>query len=128
VEKPARAHHAKPPRLEFLSAPYRRIHAPFLKLIEDLERKNADRTIAVLIPELVKRHWWEHLLSAGRAARLRTAVLEYGGSRVVTIGVPWSAASPNIEEAMTEEEAKEPTHARNVHGFHRRRSRHAGRH
>jgi hypothetical protein len=128
VEKPARAHHAKPPRLEFLSAPYRRIHAPFLKLIEELAQKNPDRTIAVLIPELVKRHWWEHLLSARRAARLRSAVLEYGGSRVVVVGVPWYVTSPKIEEAMTEEEAKEPTHARNVLGFHRRRPRRAGRH
>jgi hypothetical protein len=128
VEKPARSHHAKPPRLEFLTAPYRRIHAPFLKLIEELEQKNPDRTIAVMIPELVKRHWWEYLLSARRAARLRSAVLEYGGPRVVVIGVPWYVTRPKIGEAMTAEEAKEPTHARNVFGFHRHHPRRAGSH
>ncbi len=128
VEKPARAHHAKPPRLEFLSAPYRRIHAPFLKLIEELEKRNPDRTIAVLIPELVKHRWWEHLLSARRATRLRSAVLEYGGPHVVVINVPWYVTPPpSIEEAMTQEEAREPTHARNVLGFRRREAPHTQR-
>lgn len=122
VEKPARAAHlAKPPRLEFLSAPYRRIHAPFLKLIKELEDNEPDRSIAVLIPELVKRHWWEYLLSARRAARLRSAVLEYGGPQVVVIGVPWYVQAPDIKEAMTEEETKEPFRARNVLRFRRRR-------
>jgi hypothetical protein len=68
------------PRLASLSAPYRRIRAPLLKLISDLQNKNPDRTIAVLIPELVKRHWWEYLLSNQRARQLRNAVLEYGRS------------------------------------------------
>jgi len=43
------------PQLVFLSAPYRRIHAPLLKLMKELAEKNPDRTIAVLIPELVRR-------------------------------------------------------------------------
>ena len=129
VERPARSNHAKPPRLEFLSAPYRRIHAPFLKLIEELEQKNPDRTVAILIPELVKRHWWDYLLGGRRAARLRSAVLEYGGPRVVVIGVPWCVTPrPAIEEAMTAEEAKEPTHARKVLGFRRRHPRRVGPH
>jgi hypothetical protein len=63
-----------------------------------------------------------------RAARLRSAVLEYGGQRVVVIGVPWYVTPPKIAEAMTEEEAKEPTHARNVLGFHRHRPQRARRH
>ncbi len=109
VNKPARAaHFPHPPRLEFLSAPYRRIHAPLLKLIKEIEEKNPDRTIAVLIPELVKRHWWEYLLSVRRARRLRAALLEYGGSRVAVMEVPWYLAEPDIEQSMTEEEAAEP--------------------
>jgi hypothetical protein len=127
VEKPARSQHAKPPKLEFLSAPYRRIHAPFLKLLDELGKNNPDRTIAVLIPELVKCHWWDYLLSARRAARLRSAVLEYGGPHVVVINIPWYVTPPKIAEAMSAEEAKEPTHARNVLGI-RHRPRHAVRH
>ena len=84
VEKPAAAaHYLNPPKLVFRSAPYRRIHVPLLKLIRELEDGNPDRTIAVLVPELVKRHWWEYFLSSQRAWRLRSAVLDFGGKRVV---------------------------------------------
>jgi hypothetical protein len=33
-----------------------------LKLIEGLEAEHPSRTIAVLIPEVVKRYWWQQLL------------------------------------------------------------------
>jgi amino acid transporter len=122
VEKPARAaRYAHPPQLTFLSAPYRRIHAPMLKLIKEIEEQYPQRTIAVLIPELVKQRWWEHLLSAQRARRLRAMLLEYGGSRVVVMGVPWYLTEPDIDEAMTEEEAAEPFRVRNVLRFRRAR-------
>ena len=118
VEKPAKAaKFPNPPRLVFLSAPYRRIHAPLLQLIKEVKKENPDRTVAVLIPELVKRHWWEYLLSNHRARRLRSAVLDYGGSGVVVIGVPWYLTEPQIEEGMTDEEAAEPVRVRNVLGF-----------
>jgi amino acid transporter len=122
VEDSAAAAQAKnPPRLVFLSAPYRRIHAPLLKLIQELEQKDTERTIAVMIPELVKRHWWQHLLSNQRARRLRNAVLEYGGPRVVVIGVPWYLTPPKIADALTEEELAEPVRIRNIFGFRQRR-------
>jgi amino acid transporter len=124
VEKPAKAaNYLNPPRLVFLSAPYRRIHAPLLQLIKEVKEENPGRTIAVLIPELVKRHWWEYLLSNQRARRLRSAVLDYGGSGVVVIGVPWYLTEPKIEEGMTDEEAAEPFRVRNVLGFRLRGSR-----
>ena len=124
VEKPAKAaKFPNPPRLVFLSAPYRRIHAPLLQLIKEVKEENPDRTVAVLIPELVKRHWWEYLLSNHRARRLRSAVLDYGGSGVVVIGVPWYLTEPQIEEGMTDEEAAEPVRVRNVLGFRLRGSR-----
>ena len=124
VEKPAKAaKFPNPPRLVFLSAPYRRIHVPLLKLIKEVKEENPDRTVAVLIPELVKRHWWEYLLSNHRARQLRSAVLDYGGSDVVVIGVPWYLTEPQIEEGMTDEEAAEPVGVRNVLGFRLRSSR-----
>jgi hypothetical protein len=111
---------ANPPRLVFLSAPFRRIHAPLLKLINDLQEKEPERTIAVMIPELVRRHWWEHLLSNHRARRLRNAVLDYGGSRVAVIAVPWYLTPPKIADALTQEELAEPVRIRNVFGLRRR--------
>jgi len=104
----------------FLSAPFRRIHAPLLKLISDLESKDPERTIAVLIPELVKRHWWEYLLSNQRARQMRNAVLEYGGPQVVVIAVPWHLTPPKLADALTEEELAEPMRVRNIFGFRRR--------
>ena len=111
---------AHPPRLVFLSAPFRRIHAPLLKLISDLEYKDPERTIAVLIPELVERHWWEYLLSNQRARQLRNAVLEYGGPQVVVIAVPWHLTPSKLADALTEEELAEPMRIRNIFGFRRR--------
>jgi hypothetical protein len=109
VERPAVvAHCPQPPRLIFLNAPHRRVHAPLLKLTRKLEEDHPNRTIAVLIPELVKQHWWEYLVHSRRAQRLRSALLEYGGSRLVVMVVPWHLAEPKIEEAMTEEELEEP--------------------
>jgi hypothetical protein len=67
----------------------------------------------VLIPDLIKRHWWEHLLSDQRARRLRTAVLDYGGPRVAVVMVPWYLTAPEIAEAMTKEEIAEPLRIRN---------------
>jgi amino acid transporter len=112
---------SNPPRLVFLSAPFRRIHAPLLKLIDELQQKDPERTIAVMIPELVRRRWWEHLLSNHRARRLRHAVLEYGGPRVVVIAVPWYLTPPKVADALTEEERAEPVRIRDVFGFRRRR-------
>jgi len=57
-----------------------------------------------MIPEFVKRHWWEHFLSNHSALRLRNAVLEYGGPRVVVIAVPWYLMPPKIADALTHEE------------------------
>jgi hypothetical protein len=55
------------------------------------------------------------------ASRLRNAVLEYGGPRVVVIAVPWYLTPPKIADALTREELAEPIRTRNVFGFRRRR-------
>jgi hypothetical protein len=57
--------------------------------------------------EVVKEHWWQHLLHTRRASRLRSALLRYGGSRLVVISIPLYLEEPDIEEAI--EEAREDT-------------------
>jgi hypothetical protein len=47
------------------------------------------RQIAVIVPEVVKRHWWQYLLHQYRAERLRSALLRSGDRRTVLINVPW---------------------------------------
>jgi amino acid transporter len=107
VEKPAREAGVKPPQLMLVQAPYRRIETPFLELVETTIKDRPGRLVAVLIPEIVKEHWWQHLLHTHRASRLRSAVLRYGGSRLVVVSIPLYLEEPDIEEAI--EEAREDT-------------------
>jgi amino acid transporter len=89
VAKPAEEMGLNPPRLILVSSPYRRLFGPLLKYVGRLAGENPDRTIAVIIPELVEAHWYEYLLHNQRAASLKAALLLQGGSRVVVINVPW---------------------------------------
>jgi amino acid transporter len=104
VEEPAKRAGLPAPQLMLLEEPYRRIEKPLLELVEATTRDCPGRRIAVLIPEVVKEHWWQHLLHNHRAWRLRSALLRYGGSRVVVITVPWYLEEPSIEEALQEEQ------------------------
>ncbi|HEY0523759.1 MAG TPA: APC family permease [Stellaceae bacterium] len=104
VEQPARAAGLRPPRLVVLQAPYRRIHVPLLQFVERLQVEHPVRTVAILIPEIVKRKWWQYFLHTHRARRLRDALLRYGGSRLVVINAPWYLDEPRIEEALAPEE------------------------
>jgi amino acid transporter len=111
VDRPAKSAGVAPPRLVFLPAPYRRIQGPLLKLIRETETRHPRRVIAVLIPEVVKHGWWQHLLHAHYAWRLRRGLLRYGGSRTVVIDFPWYLEEPKLEEAITAEETGEPAAA-----------------
>jgi amino acid transporter len=107
VETPARNAGLHPPRLVLMEASYRRVEAPLLKFVEELEKAHRRRIIAVIIPEIVKEHWWQYLLHTSRGARLRHALVRYGGSRVVVTSIPWYLEEPEPEEGLEEEERKE---------------------
>jgi hypothetical protein len=77
------------PHLEIIESPYRQIVAPTLDYIWRLERDNPDRTIAVLIPQLIESHWYYSFLHNQRAAILRTVLLMKGMNRIVIVNVPW---------------------------------------
>jgi amino acid transporter len=94
VVEPARKAGYNPPRLVVLQAQYRAIHEPILKLARELEDKFPRRTIAVLIPELVKQRWYQRLLHTHRAKRLRSKLLRHGGTRLTIINVPWYLSEP----------------------------------
>ena len=83
----------KPPRLMLLPAPYRELHEPLLKLIARLDEDTPGRSVAVLIPAAVKRHWWEYILHSNRAERLRKMLLKHGDARVNVIIAPWRLES-----------------------------------
>jgi amino acid transporter len=89
VEAPARQAGLPVPRLVVLPSPYRRFLEPLLRFLHGLEEEHPGRVIAILIPIMIKRHWWQHLLHNRRARLLRSALLAKGGPRVVVIDVPW---------------------------------------
>jgi amino acid transporter len=89
VERPARQAGLPLPRLVCLQSPYRRVVEPLLRFTTGLEREHPGRTVAVIIPELIKRHWWQYVLHNRRARRLGRALLQQGGPRIVAIGLPW---------------------------------------
>jgi amino acid transporter len=89
VERPTCQARLPSPRLVCLQSPYRKFLDPLLRFLESVKREHPDRTIAVVVPELVKDHWWQHILHNRRARRLRIALLRRGGDRMVVIGVPW---------------------------------------
>jgi len=89
VEAPSRAAHLPVPRLVPLTSPYRHVFNPLLNYILETKRSHPDRQIAVLIPELVARHWYEHFLHNKRAAMLKALLLVRGDEDIVVINVPW---------------------------------------
>lgn len=78
-----------PPTLMRLQSPYRQVLLPMLDYILSEEKKNSDRHIAVLVPELVVRHWWENLLHNQRSSLLKLLLLVRGNQRIVVINIPW---------------------------------------
>ncbi|HLY63362.1 MAG TPA: APC family permease [Terriglobia bacterium] len=77
------------PHLVVLPSPYRFVITPILDYILDLERRHPDRQIAVLIPELVERHWYHYFLHNQRAEWLRALLLAKGSQQLILVNVPW---------------------------------------
>jgi len=93
VEEPAKQAGVPTPDLVVLTSPYRAILTPLLDYILEVERNNPNRQVAVLIPELVERHWYDYLLHNKRAQVLKALLLVRGNQRIVVISVPWYLTS-----------------------------------
>ena len=89
IVQPLREAGRSPPRLVLVPAPYREIQEPILELVRKIDEATPGRSVAILIPELVMRHWWESLLHSRRASRLRRALLEHAGPRLMVVSSPW---------------------------------------
>ena len=78
------------PALVTLPSPYRHVFNPLHRLHpRDEAATHPDRQIAVLIPELIARRWYHHLLHNKRAAMLKALLLVRGDEDIVVINVPW---------------------------------------
>lgn len=89
VEEPTRQAGVAIPQLVVLPSRYRYILSPVVDYVLEAERTCPNQQIAVLIPELVERHWYHHILHNKRAAVLKGLLLLKGNHRIVVINVPW---------------------------------------
>jgi len=89
VERPVKTAGGTPPSLVTLPSPYRLVIRPILQYILDMEKQNAGRQIAVIVPELVERHWYHYAMHNKRAELLKALLLLNGSPRIVLINVPW---------------------------------------
>ncbi len=89
VLTPMRAVNHPEPELITVKSTYRTILSPLMDYVLKLERENPGRKVAVLLPELVVRHWWENLLHNQRVQLLKVMLLLRGNQRIVVVNIPW---------------------------------------
>jgi hypothetical protein len=108
VESPAIRGGVRPPQLVCIQSRYRRLIEPILHYVAELKEGFDNRLTAVIIPEFIKVHWWEHLLHNHRALRLRRALLKHGGRGLIVVSVPWYMDDPvDLKEIATAEEQED---------------------
>jgi hypothetical protein len=89
VEEPARRAHRGVPKLQVLESPYRTFVEPVVEHILELEHENPERQIAVVIPQLVERHWYEYFLHKQRSELIAALLLVKPNRRIAIVNVPW---------------------------------------
>jgi hypothetical protein len=89
VAAPLRAANMPVPELVVLHSPYRFVIAPMVEYVLQVERENPTRHIAVLVPELVVRHWYQNLLHNQRANVMKLMLLVKGNQRILVVNIPW---------------------------------------
>jgi amino acid transporter len=90
VQEPARRANRPVPELVVLQSPYRFIIKPVVDHILDIEKEHPDRVIAVLLPELVERHWIHYFLHNQRPEMIAVRLMRAGKQRIMIVNVPWS--------------------------------------
>ncbi|MGI4827883.1 MAG: APC family permease [Janthinobacterium lividum] len=89
VMAPIRESGMPEPELVSVSSNFRTILGPLMDYILQLEDENPGRKVAVLLPELVVRHWWENLLHNQRIQLLKLLLLLRGNQRIIVVNIPW---------------------------------------
>ena len=89
IEKPILAKGLTMPELVTIPSNYRFIISPLMDYINQLEKEHPGRKVAVVLPEMVVKHWWENLLHNQRVALLKLILLLRGNQRIVVVSIPW---------------------------------------
>jgi hypothetical protein len=70
-----------------LPSPYRSVLKPIVAYVRGLTRRGESDLVTIVVPEIVPRKWWEHLLHNKTALYIRTAFLFR--PNVVVTAVPY---------------------------------------
>jgi len=103
VERPVQQLGMDPPKLVILSSPYRFVITPIVDYVLDLAQKNPSRQIAVIIPEIVERHWYYHMLHNQRGTALKSMLYFKGNGRIIVVNVPWYIEATENRRQKTED-------------------------
>jgi amino acid transporter len=93
VEIPARAAGLPVPRLVVLESPYRYVVKPIVDYALEKQLEQPDRTITVLVPELVESRWYHYFLHNNRPEAIRALLLLNGNQRITVATVPYHLIS-----------------------------------
>jgi amino acid transporter len=88
VEEPAARRGLPRPRLVVVRSPYREFFGPFLDWLRRFTSEHRDRSIAVIIPELAHRRWYQFLINR-RETLFKSLLLMHGGPQIVIANTPW---------------------------------------
>lgn len=89
VMEPIRESGLPTPTLDTVQSSFRTVISPLMDYILKLEDENPGRKVAVLLPELVVKHWWENFLHNQRIQVLKVLLLVRGNQRIVVVNIPW---------------------------------------
>ena len=89
VQQPATAAGFAVPELVVLKSPYRFVIAPMVNYVRTLARKNPDRRVVAIVPELVEKRRYYYFLHTQRATLLETQLLMEGNDRISVLNIPW---------------------------------------
>jgi amino acid transporter len=104
VELPAQQAGIEPPKLIMSPSPYRSLVGHLLRAVQEIETQFPGRPLLVVIPELIKLHWWDYVLTTRRAELLREALVRHGGPDLAVVIVPWAREAPHPEKIIDAEE------------------------
>jgi amino acid transporter len=77
------------PELVLLPNPYRKLFGSFMKFIDELEAKNPERRIAVVLPILGEFRWYHYFLHNERAVLLNASLFLRRDRRISVVTIPW---------------------------------------
>jgi len=73
--------------LVVIPSPFRSVLRPIVSYVEGLSERGETDLVTIVVPEIVPRHWWEHLLHNKTALFIRTAFMFR--PHVVVTAVPY---------------------------------------